>query len=167
MAEGIRDHTVAHKFSVFEGGIRVPSLIRYPGKIASGESRDQFMTSCDWLPTLCRLCEVPPPQVHLDGVDISDVLLNNASTPRETFYWQFGQGAEPQWAMRKGKWKLIGNPRDTSDPEVSQKNGGRLKEKYFLVDLESDIGERNNLANQKPEIAAELMKMRETLVSEF
>ena len=155
------------KFSVFEGGIRVPSIIRYPSRIAAGEARDQFVTACDWLPTLCKFCNVPLPKVRLDGVDVSAVLLDNADAPRETFYWQLGRGADPQWAMRKGKWKLIGNPRDTSDAEIDQKDRGRLKDKYFLIDLEADIGEQTNLVTQNPAIKSELIQLRNDLVAEF
>ena len=62
------------KFSLFEGGIRVPSVVRFPGRIPAGQSRDQFMTSCDWFPTVATWCEVPLPENKLDGRAMVDVL---------------------------------------------------------------------------------------------
>lgn len=56
------------KFSLFEGGIRVPSVVRFPGHLPAGESRDQFMTSCDWFPTVSQWCGVELPKTRLDGV---------------------------------------------------------------------------------------------------
>ncbi|WP_442510222.1 sulfatase family protein [Novipirellula sp. SH528] len=156
------------KFSLFEGGIRVPSVVRFPPKFPAGQTRDQFMTACDWLPTLCQLCDVKPPVNTLDGVSIVDVLSHDAKPPRETFYWQFGGGGKnSQWAVRDKNWKLIGNPRDTSLNETQRKEGGRLKDKLFLVDLSQDIGETNNVAESRPDITQRLLKLRAEMTSDF
>ena len=155
------------KFSVFEGGIRVPSVVRYPKELPEGKTRDQFMTSCDWFPTLCEICQVNLPDRKLDGVSMVNVLKYDAPQPRETFYWQMGNGTNSQWAIREGKWKLIGNPRDTTLPETRQVNGGKLKEKLFLVNLEKDPGEKENLVYASPVKVKELMKLRDELVEEF
>lgn len=125
------------------------------------------MTSCDWFPTLCEICQVNLPDRKLDGVSMVNVLKHDAPQPRETFYWQMGNGTNSQWAIREGKWKLIGNPRDTTLPETRQVNGGKLKEKLFLVNLEKDPGEKENLVYASPVKVKELMKLRDELVEEF
>jgi arylsulfatase A-like enzyme len=155
------------KFSLFEGGIRVPCVVRYPRRFPAGETRGQFITGCDWLPTLCELCGLTLPDVSLDGVSVAAVLTDDAPAPRDRFYWQLGRGSNPQWAVRDGPWKLIGNPVDTSEPQRQRENGGRLAEKLFLVNLESDPGERTNLADAHPGVVQRLKELRESLTAEF
>lgn len=155
------------KFSLFEGGIRVPSVVRFPGRLPAGETRDQFITSCDWFPTVAQWCDVALPKTKLDGVSMVEVLAKNAAAPREQFYWQMGAGRSPQWAVRRGNWKLIGNPRDTTPPQTQQVNGGQLKEKLFLADLSRDPGEQRNLAGEHSDRVIELMKLREQMISDF
>ncbi|MCC9599492.1 sulfatase-like hydrolase/transferase [Stieleria sp. JC731] len=155
------------KFSLFEGGIRVPSVVRYPGKLPTGETRNQFVTACDWYPTLCQWCEVELPSVHLDGKSIVDVLQSNAAAPRETFYWQMGGGSGAQWAVRDQQWKLIGNPRDTTLPQTKQIAGGKLKEPLFLIDLKNDPSEQTNLADKNPEILRRLISLKDEIQADF
>ena len=155
------------KFSLFEGGIRVPAIVRYPPRFPAGGRRGQFLTGCDWLPTLCELCDIPPPAATLDGRSVVDVLANDAPLDRPPYYWQMGGGPDPQWAVREGRWKLIANPRDTTLPETQRENGGRLPEPFFLADLAADPGERTNLAEEKPEIVARLRGVREAIVAGF
>ena len=78
-----------------------------------------------------------------------------------------GGGKSPQWAVRDGKWKLIGNPRDTTLPQTEQVNGGKLKEKFFLADLGSDPGESTNLVDRHPEVVEKLLKLRDRLTDGF
>ena len=155
------------KFSVFEGGIRVPSVVRYPKEFPKGKTRQQFMTSCDWFPTLCEMCQVELPACKLDGVSLVKVLKEDAPQPRESFYWQMGSGKNPQWAIREGGWKLIGNPRDTTLPQSKQVNSGKMKEKLFLVNLDQDPGEQTNLVETLPKKVKMLMELRDELVTEF
>ena len=154
------------KFSLFEGGIRVPAVVRYPGHWPTGETRTQFATACDWFPTLCDLCDVPRGEQKLDDVSLVDVLADNADLSRNTFYWQMGAGKDPQWAVRRDSWKLIGNPLDTTAPQDDRPNGGRLSEPYFLVDLSKDVSEQTNVAQQHPETVQELISLREELLAE-
>lgn len=151
------------KFSLFEGGIRVPSVVRYPREIPRGEVRTQFATACDWLPTLAEFCGVKLPDVTLDGVSIRDLLVRNTPASREQFYWQFGSGAQTQWAVRDGRWKLIGNPVDTTLPEGKRERNGRLVEPYFLVDVEADPGEVTNVADSNPDRVKEMLSLKEAL----
>lgn len=156
------------KFSLFEGGIRVPCVVRYPKRWPAGETRNQFTTACDWLPTLCELCGIEiPDSAVIDGVSIHDVLANDAPAPGEQFYWQFGGGSNPQWAVRDGRWKLIGNPVDTTAPQSKRENRGRLPVSLFLADLKTDPGERINLADKHPEVRDRLSKMKNLYTSEW
>ena len=144
------------KFSLFEGGIRVPAIVSWPGKIPAGEVRDQLITGCDWVPTAVALSGLKD-DGNYDGRDISSVIYgDDTKTPHDIFHWQSGGNARnPQWAVRRGDWKLIGNPRDTSMGAMP------LKVRRFLVNLHEAVDERTNLAQQQPEIVAELEQLHE------
>ena len=105
------------KFSLFEGGVRVPAVISWPKKIPQAEVRSQLCTAVDWLPTIAQLCDVPLPNCRIDGTSLVEV-INDAAAPdaHDVFHWQSGRGfnAQPQWSVRQGRWKLLGNPNDTS-----------------------------------------------------
>jgi arylsulfatase A-like enzyme len=136
------------KFSLFEGGIRVVGMISYPGTVPAGQVRDQLVTGCDWMPTLCELAGAPLPKKRLDGKSMAPV-IHSATTPtaHPTFCWQLGN----QWAARDGNWKLIGNPRDTSN-----KAPITAEDKLFLSDLSQDVSEMKNLAKANPQIVKRL-----------
>lgn len=145
------------KFSLFEGGIRVPAIISWPGQIPEGVARDPLGHSCDWLPTLLDLCGIEEDGIgleaplDLDGRSLAGVILDESSpTPHEVVHWQVGRGEGAQWAVRRGPWKLIGNPRDTT--ETAEANVPGLGPR-FLANLDDDPGERTNLLNAHPEIA--------------
>jgi len=136
------------KQCLFEGGIRVPAAISWPGKISSGEVRDQFAVNTDWMPTLAQLCGIQLDTKELDGKSLVPVISNGKSNTLHTdgYCWAF----KDMWVARKGKWKLLGNPYDTSQREYT------FSEKLFLVNLEKDPGERNNLAAKYPDKVKEL-----------
>ena len=140
------------KGCLFEGGIRVPSIASLPGVLPTGEVRDQLATGCDWYPTIANLCKVESPAHHLDGRDLVNVLQNaNADSPHDHFFWLLGRGNGAQWAVRKGDWKLLGNPTDRSDGKVRVKLPSR-----YLVNLAADLSEEKNVADQHPEVVEEL-----------
>lgn len=136
------------KACLFEGGIRVPSIISWPENIKKGEVRNQFAVNTDWLPTLAELCGIDVDTKNLDGKSLVSILNNpEAETEHnEGYCWAF----KDMWVARKGKWKLLGNPYDTSQPKVV------FTEKLFLVNLEEDPGENTNLAEKYPEKVKEL-----------
>ena len=139
------------KFSLFEGGIRVVSMLRWPGTIPKGVVRDQLITGCDWLPTICELTGAPLPKRRIDGKCMLPVIHSPAAaTQHPTFFWQLGD----QWSVRDGNWKLIGNPRDTS-----RKAPITPADKLFLSDLARDVTEMTNLAPQHPDIVKRLTGM--------
>ncbi len=151
------------KFSLFEGGIRVPTIASWPGTLPEGEIRNQLAVSTDWLPTIADLCEVSPPQTVLDGKSLAPLLRNaSADSPHETVYWQTGRGESSQWAVRQGDWKLIGNPRDPVQPDRLV-----MADSLFLSNLSQDISESTNLTSQHPQKTEELHRLYEEWLDEI
>jgi arylsulfatase A-like enzyme len=144
------------KACLFEGGLRVPSIVSMPGTIPEGEVRAQMATGCDWLPTIAEICGVPLPERKLDGRSLVGVIQSaEASTPHESFYWRLGRGSKAQWVVRWGDWKLLGNPRDTS-----KKAPLTNADKLFLCNLAEDVTEMKNLAKEHSDMVQRLEKMQ-------
>ncbi len=144
------------KGMLYEGGIRVPLAVRWPGSIKPSTKCDQPVIGIDFYPTLLDIAKTPRPQNHtLDGVSIIGPLTGGRALSREAIYWHFpaylqgkATGARDQYfrtrpgsVIRQGPWKLIEYFED-SDLEL-----------YNLAD---DIGEKNNLAHSHPDRAAQL-----------
>jgi len=145
------------KFSMFEGGIRVPAIVSWPGRIPEGQVRGQLAHGCDWMPTAAELCGVKLLNTDIDGRSLVSVLNSaDAPSPHETTHWQTGTGKNAQWAVRHGDWKLIGNPLDTGNTGLPAPDGP-----LFLSDLADDIGETRDHSAEHPEIVADLLKRRE------
>ena len=144
------------KFSLFEGGIRVPAVISWPGKLPQGEVRSQLAHGCDWLPTLAALSNIPLIQADLDGVNLDPVLRSEAApTSHGLVHWHVGD-KNGQWAVRDGDWKLIG--------KVQENPGGDLNvadKELFLSHLSEDPTERKNVAERHPEIVRQLKTAHE------
>jgi arylsulfatase A-like enzyme len=141
------------KQCLFEGGIRVPAAISWANKIPAGELRTQFAVNTDWMPTLAELCSIKLNQTALDGKSLLPIINDDS---RETLHidgycWAY----KDMWVARKGKWKLIGNPHDTSNKDY------KFKKNRFLVNLDNDLGEITNLSGKHPAIVAELEKQYE------
>jgi len=147
-----------HKGSMFEAGLRVPSIISWPGHLPQGAVRDQMVTGCDWFPTLAELAGAKLPKgLKLDGRSITGVIRSaDEKTPHPDFFWSFANKNNRPWAVRQGDWKLLGNPRDDI-------NKGSLTkaDKLFLVNLEEDISETTNLAARHPDKVKELMAIHD------
>ena len=143
------------KQSLFEGGIRVPAAISWPGKIPSNQFRDQMSVNVDWMPTLIDLCGFDTDTSDMDGKSLLPIIENeNAPSNHEKGYcWEFGRRGDPTWVARKGKWKLYANPYDTSRREYT------YPEKFVLFDLENDPGESVNLYDKKPNVVYELKSL--------
>lgn len=141
------------KSSLFEGGLRIPAIISMPGRVPEGETRAQLCTGCDWFPTIAEICGVPLPENTIDGESLEAVLqFAEASAPHDTWHWQLRN----QWAVRQGPWKLIMNPRDTSDGRSIQQLKGP-----FLFNIEADPSETTNLAERNPDIIKRLTGLHE------
>lgn len=133
-----------HKYSLFEGGIRVPGIFSWPGHIPAGQVVDEPCAAMDVFPTLLTMAGGDPAGYQLDGLDISAVLMNGAKTPHEALYWEM----EQQTAIRQGKYKLV------LDGQLVE--GESPQDPVFLSDLSADPGETKNLAGAMPELADEL-----------
>lgn len=150
------------KFSLFEGGIRVPAIISWPGHLPEGESRDQLATAVDWFPTVTKLAGIKKISHRIDGKDITPLIQSaDEESPHQVFHWQTGGGANPAWAVRKGNWKLLGNPRDTSNKAPLTPH-----DKLFLANLESDPTEMKNMAPDHPEVVQELLQLHRNWIEE-
>jgi len=136
-----------YKFSLFEGGIRMPAIASWPGILPAGKVRDGMCAGFDLFPALVKLCSAEMPAGRtLDGRDIWPLLVDGARSPHESLFWK----RYDQTAVRRGDWKLIVNPMLALGDE------NRLEEKVFLANLAEDPGEQRNLASQHPEIVADL-----------
>lgn len=147
------------KFSLFEGGIRLPAMISWPGKLPQGEVRNQVAHACDWFPTLAELCGVKLPESGIDGLSLTPVLKStDAPSPHKTLHWQVGNGPGAQWAVRHDDWKLIGNVQDTS---IGNKPGAKAAERppLFLSNIARDSAERTNLIESHPDVVQQLQQL--------
>jgi arylsulfatase A len=143
------------KFSLFEGGIRVPAIISWPTQLPQNQTRDQLAHAVDLLPTLADLAGVKPPATHLDGRSLAPALRDaKVASPhaKTALHWQTGNGNNAQWAVREGDWKLIVNSRDTGSRDGMQVP-------LFLANLRQDPGEKANLADKHPDIVARLRQL--------
>lgn len=146
------------KFSLFEGGIRLPAMISWPGQLPQNEVRGQMAHAADWMPTLAELCGVKTPEVKLDGHSLVPVLKSaDAPSPHDALHWQMGDS----WAVREGDWKLIINARDTTKGD-----GGKVRIPVFLSNVKTDPGEKINFADQQPEIIKHLTQLHETIYTQ-
>lgn len=139
-----------HKFSLFEGGIRVPGIFSWPGHIPAGQVIDQPCAAMDVFPTLLRMAGGDPARYQIDRMDIGAVLTEQAKTPHEEIYWEM----EGQTAIRSGKYKLVLHGKLVEgEPE---------QDEVFLANLEDDPSEEKNLADQMPALAQELRQKAES-----
>ena len=131
------------KSRMWEGGIRVPCLIRWPnGKVPAGETNEQFLSSLEILPSLAQASgAVLPKALMLDGFDWWPVIRGERKSPRREMFWQ----RKDTVGVRVGKWKWV---------DMGEQGSG-------LFDLEQDVAEKNDLSSKRPEVLAELMSRYE------
>jgi arylsulfatase A-like enzyme len=131
----------AAKGAVYEGGIRVPGIARWPGKVPAGKTSDFAWAFWDFLPTAAELAGVPAPK-GIDGISIVPALMGKRRQPHEYLYWEaYGRGAGFRQGIRMGKWK-----------GVREGLAGKLE----LYDLALDPGEKHDLAAQNPGVVAQI-----------
>jgi arylsulfatase A len=132
------------KASVYEGGIRIPYIARWPGRIKAAGTNNHISAFWDFLPTCCELIGVEPPK-DIDGISMLPTLLgrDQQQSKHKYLYWEL----RGQQAIRMGKWKAI-----------------RLKpgRKIELYDLDNDIAESKDLADEHPEIVAKMAEIFRT-----
>jgi arylsulfatase A-like enzyme len=144
------------KGSSYEGGMRVPGIIRWPGKIPAGQTLDAVLSTIDLLPTFATLAgaEIPSDRV-IDGKDIWPVLTEQAASPHEAFFYYKGDRLE---AVRSGQWKLhVGTAKGNAKKGAASSRGmGSSSPITALYDLSADPAEKTNVLAAHPEIAERL-----------
>jgi arylsulfatase A len=153
------------KGSTFEGGQRVPCLIRGPG-IPAGTVCDELTGTIDVLPTVAAILGAPLPAMQrIDGVDVSGLWLGTvAKSRREEFVYYTSQGELE--GLRQGNWKLLVKKSQT--PGKGKKKAAPAAENMILLfDLQNDLGEQTNLAARHPEIVTSLRARMEELDAEI
>jgi arylsulfatase A-like enzyme len=138
------------KRDLYEGGIRVPLIARWPGRIEAGAETDLVSAFWDFLPTLAELAGAPSP-AGTDGISLLPTLLGRPEQQKrhEFLYWEFHEGGSIQ-AVRMGRWKAVrpfGKPLE-------------------LYDLQTDLGETHNVAGNHPDIVAQIEKYLTTARTE-
>ena len=131
-----------HKRDLYEGGIRCPLLVRWPGKVKAGSTSDHISAHWDLFPTFCELAGTEPPRT-LDGISFLPALLGKKQKQHEYLYWEFFEGGGKR-AVRIDKWKAVQN-------QLTRKGQDAPVEIY---DLTPDRAEKNNLATRKPALIA-------------
>tara|TARA_R110002049_G_scaffold285698_4_gene467000 strand:- start:132102 stop:135716 length:3615 start_codon:yes stop_codon:yes gene_type:complete len=159
------------KYCTMEGGHRVPGIFRWPSKIPAGQVSGTTLSSMDLLPLFCSLAGVGLPQDRkIDGKNIFQILRGEQNaTPHEILYYYNGTNLQ---AVREGNWKLH-LPRVPKDqpfwskvPSHTWKGFVTLKD-FRLFDLDNDVGEQRNVADQHPEIVARLKEHAENVRAEL
>ena len=159
------------KATSFEGGMRVPCIMRFPGKVPAGHVVTEMATAMDILPTVARLtgAELPSDRI-IDGRDIWPLVTAQpgAKTPHEAFFYYVGRELQ---AVRSGKWKLhfphryrtrfINRGREVQDPRAVREIG------LALFDLETDVREEYDVAEHYPDVVARLTALAEKCRAEL
>ncbi len=144
------------KADLYEGGIRMPLIVRWPGIVAAGSVCEEIVISNDFFPTFCELAGGGNvvSQAKVDGCSLLPLLREPASSlARDSVCWHYphyhGRGLGPQGAIRRGRYKLI----EWFEKSVMGEAGA-----FELYDLEKDPGEQNNLAISMPDLSGELAR---------
>lgn len=139
------------KTECWEGGIRVPCIVRWPARVPSGTVRETIFRSIDFLPTFCTLADAPPPDKPIDGLDFSQVLTGETGNgPANSFFYYW---LHELLAVREGDWKLWVRRGDRAVNE--------------LYNLRDDIGETTNVIDAHSEVVERLGALLEKARTEL
>ncbi|MGH7570625.1 MAG: sulfatase [Gemmatimonadota bacterium] len=140
------------KAMLWEGGIRIPLAVRWPGVIEPGSVSEVPVISHDWFPTIAEITGIEPGVEVIDGVSIVQVLRGTGAPERDALYWHYPHyhhlGFKPSGAIREGDWKLI---------EWYEESLAGGDHPVTLYNIGDDIGESVDLAEAMPEKTAELL----------
>jgi arylsulfatase A len=163
------------KGSTYEGGIRIPGILRWPGKTKPGTVSDEPISGVDFLPTMCAVAGVQPPQDRvLDGTSWLPVLEGQKLERQTPLYWHFNRATnDSKVALRVGDWKILASldkvpsPRNNDITEQSERDFKQATLKDFMLfNLSTDIGEKNDLAATEPARLPELKTLLQTKYTE-
>ncbi len=138
-----------HKGSTWEGGMRVPCVVRWPGSVTAGRSSSELVSTIDLLPTFALLAGAElPPDRKIDGRDVGGILLgvDGATTPHEAFFYYYKDQLQ---AVRSGRWKL-------HLPRMKGRGEAARLSAVELYDLHADLAETTNVAKAHPDVVARL-----------
>jgi arylsulfatase A-like enzyme len=137
-----------YKRSLYEGGIRAPTIARWPGKIKQGFESGHISAFWDFLPTCCDVAGVETPE-DIDGISMLPTLLGKPEKQKKHkyLYWEFHEQGNRQ-AVRIGDWKGIRQ-------NIAKEPDGPIE----LYNLKDDIGEKNNIAKDNPKIVKKIEKI--------
>ena len=161
------------KGTVFEGGVRVPCVMRWPGHIPRGKVCDEPLMTIDLLPTIAGRLNAPKPARPIDGLDVWPVLAGHsrATNPHSAYWFYYGQNELR--AIRSGQWKLIlpqtaavleGQPGGRDGQPVPYHS---IQTGLELYDLKNDPTESRNVANDYPEVLTQLLEQVEAARTEL
>jgi uncharacterized sulfatase len=138
------------KRSMHDGGIRVPMIARWPGRIAPGSATDLPSAFWDFLPTACEAAGVEPP-AKIDGISYLPTLLGQSDRQvrHEYLYWASGEG-QTSVGVRQGKWKL-----------VQYRASGKRPAQWRLYDLATDLGEQQDVSQQHADVVKRMLALLE------
>jgi len=141
------------KASLYEGGIRVPLIVRWTGKVKPGAINDELVSSIDFFVTFSEIAESTQTVKNIDGISLLPALTQTGKLSRQAIFWHYphyhSAGEGPAGAIRQGDYKLI---------EWYENSLLGLKNQIELYNLKTDIGETQNLVHEMPEKAEELWK---------
>ncbi len=145
-----------HKGSLFEGGVRVPAIMSWPGVVPEGRVCKEICITMDIFPTIAKLTGAELPQDRkIDGIDIFPVVTQNARSPHTALHWKMGD----QRSVIDGDWKMVLNGRADFEPSGADPE--------FLCNLTEDPCETTNLWEKNPEIVKKLKQKIEAMDQEF
>lgn len=144
-----------HKGSIYEAGIREPTIMSFPGRIPPGQVCGQVAAMFDVLPTFFDFAGLDlPSDLQIDGKSVVQTVTEGLDSPHRQLFWEY---AASQTAVRQGKWKLTVNGRDDNKAGLQPRDPD-LPEQVHLTDLIADPGERTDLSDQYPEVGAQLLR---------
>ena len=161
------------KKQTLEGGLRVPALARWPGRIHAGRTCAEIVTAMDLLPTITHLAGGKLPAHKIDGLDIWPLLAGEpvGARPRDTFYYYYEDELR---GVRKGRWKLQLPHTDSQAPDPKGIGMGGVRGQVFsqkfeqaLYDIEADPGETTDLSAKHSQVVKELLALAESVREEL
>jgi arylsulfatase A-like enzyme len=135
-----------YKQDLYEGGIRVPMIVRWRGQVRAGRVTDQIWAHWDFMPTAAELAGARAPS-SIDGLSLLPAILEKPQKQHSFYYWEFGDSAKLAQAVRVGDWKAV-----RARPGVALE----------LYDLRRDAGEKNNVDTEHPDVVARIEKILKT-----
>ncbi len=144
------------KYTVFEGGIRVPFMMRWPGRLPAGKTYPYRVSTLDVLPTCLEAAGILASHTpRLDGESVLQAVRSGKPSPteRRPLFWLF----RDRWAVIDGDWKLMQNPGNTASPTSQIITGGDpAREKPALFNLKNDPAEQHDVSKQNPDVVERL-----------